>query len=105
MHTSASIPALENSQSWPFSKQFQHLADQNPFWSAKFPVHFQWGQQSVTYKISYLQKMDNRFLILISSTGILVGTWVDRYIATSGWLAHCISTIALITAADSTFSI
>ena len=27
---------------WPFSDQFQHLADQNPFWSAIFPVHFQW---------------------------------------------------------------
>ena len=26
----------------PFSDQFQHLADQNPFWSAIFPVHFQW---------------------------------------------------------------
>ena len=27
---------------WPFSDQFQHLANQTPFWSAKFPVHFQW---------------------------------------------------------------
>ena len=27
---------------WLFSDQFQHLADQNPFWSAKFTVHFQW---------------------------------------------------------------
>ena len=27
---------------WPFSNQFQHLADQNPFWSAKFTIHFQW---------------------------------------------------------------
>ena len=27
---------------WPFSDQFQHLADQNPFWLAKFTVHFQW---------------------------------------------------------------
>ena len=27
---------------WPFSDQFQHLADQNPFWSAKFIMHFQW---------------------------------------------------------------
>ena len=27
---------------WPFSDQFQHLAIQNPFWSAKFTVHFQW---------------------------------------------------------------
>ena len=33
---------------WPFSDQFQHLADQNPFWSTKFPVRFQWQQQSVT---------------------------------------------------------
>ena len=22
---------------WPFSNQFQHLADQNPFWLTKFP--------------------------------------------------------------------
>jgi len=27
---------------WPFSDQFQHLASQNPFWSANFTVHFQW---------------------------------------------------------------
>ena len=27
---------------WPFSDQFQHLTDQNPLWSVKFPVHFQW---------------------------------------------------------------
>ena len=27
---------------WPFSEQFQHLAGQNPFWSVKFPVRFQW---------------------------------------------------------------
>ena len=27
---------------WPLSSQFQHLADQNPFQSAKFTVHFQW---------------------------------------------------------------
>ena len=27
---------------WSFSDQFQHLADQNPFWSAIFSVYFQW---------------------------------------------------------------
>ena len=27
---------------WPFSNQFHHLANQNPLWSAKFPVHYQW---------------------------------------------------------------
>ena len=27
---------------WPLSDQFQHLVDQNRFWSTKFPVHFQW---------------------------------------------------------------
>ena len=33
-------PVLEITVShWPFSDQFQHLADQNP---AKFTVHFQW---------------------------------------------------------------
>ena len=25
-----------------FSNQFQHLANQNPCWLAKFTVHFQW---------------------------------------------------------------
>ena len=56
---------------WPFSNQFQHLADQNPFWSAKLSVHFQWGQRSVTYKLPYFQKTTDQFLILISSTGIV----------------------------------
>ena len=38
-----SIPVLEIAAGhWPFSDQFQHLANQNPFWSAKFTVHFQW---------------------------------------------------------------
>ena len=27
---------------WPFSEEFQRLANQNPFWSAKLPVYFQW---------------------------------------------------------------
>jgi len=27
---------------WPFSNQFQHLAEQNLFLSANFTVHFQW---------------------------------------------------------------
>ena len=63
---------------WPFFNLFQHLADQNPFWSATFPVQFQWGQQSVTYKISYLQKMVDRFLILISSMQppIYISIWL-----------------------------
>ena len=54
---------------WPFSDQFYHLVNQNPFWLAKFPVHFQWDR---TYKISYLQKTANQFLILISSTANVV---------------------------------
>jgi len=27
---------------WPFSDQFQHLANQNPFWLTDFTIHFQW---------------------------------------------------------------
>ena len=50
---------------WPFSDQFQYLADQNPFWSAKFTVHLQWT--TMTYKVSYFQK-NNQLLILISTT-------------------------------------
>ena len=48
------IPAMEDYavleitvDYWLFSDQFQHLADQNSFWLAKFAVHFHWGQQSV----------------------------------------------------------
>ena len=52
-HIIAIATVLEiNDGHWPFSDQFQHLTDQNPFWSAKFPVHFQWD----TYKICYIQK-------------------------------------------------
>ena len=53
---------------WPFSDQFQHLADQNPFWSAKFTVHFSMGWQLITYKMSYFQKTADQFLTLISTT-------------------------------------
>ena len=28
---------------WPLSYQFQRLAKQNPFWSATFPIYFQWN--------------------------------------------------------------
>ena len=49
------IPAMEDYavleitvNHWLFSDQFQHLADQNPFWLAKFAVRFQWGQRSMT---------------------------------------------------------
>ena len=30
---------------WPFSDQFQHLANQNPFWSAKFTFSMGWELQ------------------------------------------------------------
>ena len=39
---------------WPFSDQFQHLANQNLFWLAKFTVHF--NGKTITYKMSYLQR-------------------------------------------------
>ena len=53
---------------WPFSDQFQHLANRNPFWSAKFTVHFN-GTAINNLKMSNLQKMADQFLILISTTG------------------------------------
>ena len=33
--------------SWPLAifDQFQHLANQNSFWLAKFPIHFQWDRR------------------------------------------------------------
>ena len=37
---SSTLAVLEVTVShWPFRDQFQHLADQNSIWSAKFPVH------------------------------------------------------------------
>ena len=57
---------------WPFSDQFQHLADQNPFWLAKFPIAtISMRQQSIAYKISYLQTTADQFLILIYSTNYM----------------------------------
>ena len=41
---------------WPFSNQFQHLADQNPFWSAKFTVHFQWKAINNLQNIPFSKK-------------------------------------------------
>ena len=44
---------------WPFSDQFQYLADQNLFWSAKFAIHFQWNSnQKPTKYPMYLQEND-----------------------------------------------
>ena len=52
---------------WPFSDQFYHLANKNPFWLAKFTVHFQWdgNQWPTTYDF---QKMTDQFLTPISTT-------------------------------------
>ena len=55
---------------WPFSDQFQHLADQNPCWSAKFTVHFQWDSNQKPTKCLIFEKTANQFLILISTTGL-----------------------------------
>ena len=46
---------------WSFSDQLQYLADQNPFWSAKFTCTFSMGQQSLTYKIFYLKNWLTNF--------------------------------------------
>ena len=54
---------------WSFSNQFPHWA-KHSFWSAKLIVCiFSLGWQSITYKISYLQKMSDKFLTLISTSG------------------------------------
>jgi len=41
---------------WPFSNQFQRLADQNPFWSANFT-----NGMAINNKISYLQMNSRPF--------------------------------------------
>ena len=58
---------------WPFFDQFQHLADQNPFWSAIFPVHFQWNSNQLPIKKFYLQNTADQFMILIFSTALCGG--------------------------------
>jgi len=52
---------------WTFSKQFQHLADQNPFWLANFTVHFQWDGNQPT-KCPIFKKTANQLLTLVSTT-------------------------------------
>ena len=37
-----------------FFNQFQHLADQNWFWSAKFTAHFQWDSNPIFRKTKWL---------------------------------------------------
>ena len=54
-------------KSWLLAKNFSICG--------QFSCTFTMGQQSVTYKISYLQKKANQFLILISST---VYMYTDR---------------------------
>ena len=46
---------------WPFFDQFQHLANQNPFWLANFTVHFQWDDNEQPTKCLIL-KMANQFV-------------------------------------------
>ena len=46
---------------WPFSDQFQHLANQNSFWPAKFTVHFQWEGHQHNTKSSIFKKQPTNF--------------------------------------------
>ena len=60
------LPVLEIATGhWSFSNQFRHLADQNPFWLAKFTVHFQWN---MVINNLIFKKMADQYLKLISST-------------------------------------
>ena len=68
MHT-ISVPEITAGH-WPFSDQFPHLANQNPFWSAKFTVHFQWEGHQLSIKCPIFQKTADQFLTLIYTTAI-----------------------------------
>ena len=52
---------------WPFSDQFQYLADQNTFQSANFTAHFQWDGNNLQ---NVLFSKNGLFLTLISITAI-----------------------------------
>ena len=52
-----------------FSDQFQHLANQNSFWSAKFTVHFNGKAINNLQNVLSSKKMADQFLTLISTTG------------------------------------
>jgi len=53
---------------WLFSDQFQHLTDQNPFWSANFTIHFQWDGNQLPTKCPIFKKTADQFLTLIFTT-------------------------------------
>ena len=60
------------------SNQFQHLANHNPLWSAKFTVHLQWDA------IHYIQnvlssKMTDQFLHLFSSA-VIIGLTMFNFV-------------------------
>ena len=60
---------------WPFSDKFQHLADQTPFWLAKFTVHFQWDRNHKPTKFLIFKKTTDQFMILISTNEWSVTTY------------------------------
>jgi len=61
---------------WPFSSQFQHLANQNPFWLANFIVNFQWDGNLLPTKCPISKKMADQLLTLISTTAY-IHTYTD----------------------------
>jgi len=63
---------------WPFSNQYQQSANQNPFWSANFTVHFQWDGNQITYNMSYLRKMANQFLTMTFIPTTVKTSMIDR---------------------------
>ena len=72
IHAYTYTPVLEiTAGHWPFSDQFQHLADQNRILVSQFYCTFSIGWQSITYKISYLQKTPDQFLTFISTTALI----------------------------------
>ena len=52
---------------WPFSDQFEHLADKSILIS-HISQHFQWASSKIAHKISNLKKTADQFLILNSGT-------------------------------------
>ena len=53
---------------WPFSDQFQHFADQNPFDRPNLLYIFNGMAIDTLQKMSCFQKMADQFLTLISTT-------------------------------------
>ena len=83
---------------WPFSDQFQHLADQNPFWSAKVTVHFNRMVTDNLQKCPIFKKCSDPYFYHCCLTCAVANYYLNIvFLIKSGFESHEIYDIFLIT--------